>query len=287
MPGGGVSAGASTGTQAASVHIRVLRTTACGTDDRRRASRAQLGVLDAGHCQAFVRVGESAGRAEPSWEGVGVPHVICAPDKFRDALSARDAAAVMAAGAQQAGWTATPHPIADGGEGSREAVAASRGGEAREAPAIDPRGRPVSAPYLVLPDGTAVVAAADVIGLEQLAKAERDPMRCTSRGLAAPLLAAAADGVRRIVVFVGGVATVDGGLGLLAALGAAPVDDAGRAIAGTGADLAVVERVDLEAARRALGELDLVVASDVTSPLFGPTGAARIFGPQKGADAAA
>jgi glycerate 2-kinase len=210
-------------------------------------------------------------------------HVVCAPDKFRDALTARDAAAALADGARQAGWTATPHPIADGGEGSREALAASRGGTTRDVPAQDPRGRPVRAPYLLTEDGTAVVVAADVIGLEPLAAADRDPMRGTSRGLAAPLRAAVADGARRIVVFVGGVATVDGGLGLLAALGAAPADRAGRELHGTGADLESVERLDLEPARAALGGVELVVATDVSSPLFGPAGAARVYGPQKGA----
>jgi glycerate kinase len=212
--------------------------------------------------------------------------VICAPDKFRDALTADQAAAALAAGAADAGWTSAEHPVADGGEGSREAVTRARGGRARTVPATDALGRPATAPYLITADGTAVVAAADVIGLETLPATDRDPLRAGSAGLAAPLLGAVADGARRLVVFVGGVATVDGGLGLLAGLGAAPLGEDGP-LAGCGADLPRVSGLDLDAARATLRGVELVVATDVTSPLYGADGAAYVFGPQKGADPAA
>ncbi|MFF8957394.1 glycerate kinase [Streptomyces sp. NPDC014894] len=215
------------------------------------------------------------------------PRVLCAPDKFRDALTARRAAEAMAAGAGQAGWDALVHPLADGGEGSLDAVVADGRGTVEPVDAIDPLGRPLRTRIGRLPDRTALVEAADVIGLAALPEPDRDPLRASSAGLAAPVLAAVAGGARRIVVFLGGTATVDAGAGLLTGLGAELLDGAGNPLAGGGADLPRVVRADLEPARRALRGVELVVAADVRSPLYGPDGAAFLYGPQKGADAAA
>lgn len=216
-----------------------------------------------------------------------MPHVICAPDKFRGALSAGSAAQAMAAGARAAAWTATQQPVADGGEGSLDAVRSSRGGTVHEVDASDALRRRIDAPYLLTDDATAVVVAADVIGLEPLTADERDPEQATTFGLAAVLDAAVAAGARRVVVFVGGVATVDGGLGMLVGLGAEARDVDGQPLSGTGQDLYRLDSLDLARARAALDGIELVVATDVVSPLYGPDGAAHIFGPQKGADAAA
>ncbi|MEO3978532.1 glycerate kinase [Streptomyces sp. CAU 1734] len=215
------------------------------------------------------------------------PVVLCAPDKFRDALTAREAANALAAGAEQAGWEALTHPLADGGEGSLEAVITSGGGTTEAVDSVDPLGRPIRTRVGWLPGRTAVVEAAEVIGLAGLAPADRDPLRASSAGLAAPILAAVAGGARRVVVFLGGTATVDGGTGLLTALGARLSGESGTAIAGSGADLARIARADLEPARRALHGVELVVATDVRSPFHGPDGAAFVYGPQKGADPAA
>ncbi len=210
--------------------------------------------------------------------------VLCAPDKFRDGLSASAAARAMSSGARLAGCTALEHPIADGGEGTIEALLANRSGAIRPVDSYDALGRAAQTRYAWLPDSTAVVVAADAIGLQSLALTDRDPLRASSRGLAAPILAAVAAGAHRIVVFLGGTATMDGGIGLLAALGAEVLDGAGRPLRGTGADLSALGHLDLTSARAALGSVELVVAHDVDSPLFGPIGAARVFGPQKGAD---
>jgi glycerate 2-kinase len=216
-----------------------------------------------------------------------MPRVVCAPDKFRDGLSAALAARAMAGGAALAGWSGVEHPVADGGEGSAEAVLASRAGTRHAVATCDALGRPAMAGYARFADAGAIVVAADVIGLEQLPVSERDPLRASSRGLAAPIMAAVAAGARRVIVFVGGTANMDGGIGLLAALGAEVVDRDGVALNGSGADLAAVARLDLAPARRALGSVELILASDVDSALYGATGAAHVFGPQKGADASA
>ncbi|KAB2348352.1 glycerate kinase family protein [Actinomadura rudentiformis] len=209
--------------------------------------------------------------------------VICAPDKLRGSLDAAEAAAALAAGVRAAGGRPVEHPLADGGEGSRGTVQEARGGTVLDVESVDAFGRPWRAKTGRLDDGTAIVEAAEAVGWGALAEGERDPMRASSAGLAAPLLAAAGD-ARRVVVFLGGTATMDGGTGLLAALGAEILDGEGRRLSGSGADLARVHSIDLAPARERLKGVELLVAADVVSPLYGPNGAARVFGPQKGAD---
>jgi glycerate kinase len=140
------------------------------------------------------------------------------------------------------------------------------GGEWRSALVADPLGRPVEARWLALPDGTAVVESAAAIGLPLLTDGERDPLRASSSGLGELMLAALAGGPARLLVCLGGSATVDGGAGLREALGAA-AGALGAGALGAGA----------------LGGVRLDVACDVRNPLLGERGAARVFGPQKGA----
>jgi glycerate 2-kinase len=141
--------------------------------------------------------------------------------------------------------------MADGGEGTAEALRTSLGGEWRTASVSDPFGRPVEARYALLPDGRAVVEAAAAIGLARLGGDELDPMRASSRGLGELIVAAQDAGASGLFVGLGDSATVDGGAGLREVVGALP--------AGT------------------------LVACDVANPLLGPRGAARAFAPQKGA----
>lgn len=183
--------------------------------------------------------------------------VLASPASLKGVLSAREAAALLARGLERGGVDALELPVADGGEGFCEVVQSVQGGEWRSAEVADPLGRPVAARWLVLPDGTALVESAQAVGLPLLEKSELDPLRATSRGLG-ELLRAVLDGEpSRLIVGVGGTATVDGGAGLLEVLGSLP------------------------------GALEVRVACDVTSPLLGPDGAAHAFGPQKGADPAA
>jgi glycerate kinase len=212
--------------------------------------------------------------------------VVCAPDKMRGALDAAAVAAALALGVRDAGHEPVEHPVADGGEGSRDAVvAAVPGSRLIQVDAVDALGRPARTAYGLLPDGTAVVEASDVIGLAPLAEAERDVFAASSRGLAAPIKAAVTAGARKVVVLLGGTANMDGGLGLLVGLGARVADADGRALPGSGADLARVGEVDVVPAREVLAGVELVIATDVRSPLHGSEGAAYVFGPQKGADA--
>ncbi len=180
--------------------------------------------------------------------------VLCCPDSLKGVLTARSAAGALAVGVGRAGLEAELLPLADGGEGTADALAEALGGEWRGAEVHDPLGRLVQARYLLLPDGRAVVESAEAIGLERLAPAERDPMRASSAGLGELMRAAAASGAREILVTLGGSATVDGGVGLRAALG-----------------------------REGLPGVRLRIACDVRNPLLGERGAAHAFGPQKGA----
>ena len=178
---------------------------------------------------------------------------LASPASLKGALSAVEAAMALAAGMRTAGLEADELPVADGGEGTAEVFAATLGGEWRVAPASDPLGRAIRARFLVLEDGTVVVEAAEAVGLSLLAEDERDPMEASSRGLGELLLAAAAEAGGQILVGLGDTATIDGGAGLLEVVG----DElAGR---------------------------ELRALCDVRNPLLGERGAARAFGPQKGA----
>ncbi|MCW0215576.1 MAG: glycerate kinase [Pseudonocardia sp.] len=213
--------------------------------------------------------------------------VVIAPDSFKGSL---DAAAVAEAIA--AGWrTRRPDdvlallPLADGGEGTLEALGHDLPAEClRTATVGGPDGRPVTAHWLLRPDGTAVVELATAAGLPQLD--EPDPLGATTHGVGELLALAAADpGTRRIMLGLGGSATTDGGTGALTALGARFLDADGNALPPGGGALARLARVDLSALVEGPPEgVEYLV--DVTSPLLGPHGAAAVFGPQKGASPA-
>lgn len=176
--------------------------------------------------------------------------IVCAPDSLKGVLPARDAAAALAQGVREAGGEADELPLADGGEGTAEALALGPG-EWRRATVSDPLGRSIEARYRLSADGEAVVEAAEAIGLCRLAPDELDPLNASSRGLGELILKAVEADAVRVTVALGGTATVDGGAGLLEVLPELPVPT--------------------------------VAAYDVRSPLLGPRGAARVFGPQKGA----
>ena len=178
---------------------------------------------------------------------------LASPASCKGVLSAVEGAMALAAGMQAAGLEADELPVADGGEGTAEVFAAALGGEWREAAATDPIGRAVRARFLVLADGSGVVEAAEAIGLRLLSENELDPMSASSRGLGELLLSVADETSGSILVGLGDTATVDGGAGLLEVCG------------------------------ESLMRRDLYVLCDVRNPLLGERGAARAFGPQKGA----
>ena len=199
--------------------------------------------------------------------------VVFAPDSFKGSLTSVEVATALADG-----WrSARPDdelllaPLADGGEGTLVAIAAAGGWEWRTAAATDPIGRPVAARWLRSADGRrAVVELAEASGLSRLAAPERDPVGASTRGTGEVLRAVIAEGIQSITLGIGGSATTDGGAGILRALGA------------------VIDRaeVNLDGLDPRLADVDLRIASDVTNPLLGPTGAAATYGPQKGASPA-
>jgi glycerate kinase len=141
--------------------------------------------------------------------------LLAAPDKFRGTLSALEAAAAIAAGAEQAGWMAAEFPLADGGEGTLDVL----GGGNRRSQVTGPLGEPVEAAWRLEEDGTALIEAAQACGLILAGGPERnDPLRATSRGVGELIATAISGGARRVVVCVGGVASTDGGLGAVEVL---------------------------------------------------------------------
>ncbi|WP_297656042.1 glycerate kinase [Pseudonocardia sp.] len=213
-------------------------------------------------------------------------HVIVAPDSFGGTLSATAAAEAIAEG-----WRRTAPddelvllPLADGGTGFVDVLHAALGGDWHPLVVTGPFGDPVDARWLRIGD-TAYLESAAACGLHLVPRDRRDPATArtvTTRGVGELVADAVADGVEEVVIGLGGSATTDGGAGMLAALGAVPVDDAGVPLSPGGAALAGAARLD---GVPALGGVRLVAAADVDNPLLGPHGAAAVFGPQKGADA--
>jgi glycerate kinase len=178
---------------------------------------------------------------------------LVAPDSFKGTFSASDVAGAIASGLREAGREAVELPVADGGEGTMEVLVRALGGEIHLATASDPLGRPVEAAFALLPDGAAVVEAAQASGLGLVEERERDAWAATTRGTGELIAAATEAGAERVIVTVGGSATTDGGAGAIEAL-----DEAGV-------------RVEID------------VLADVRTPF---ERAASVFGPQKGADPA-
>jgi glycerate kinase len=205
--------------------------------------------------------------------------VLVAPDKFKGSLTAAEVAAAVAAGLREAGVQADELPVADGGEGTLDAALAA-GYERLPVRATGPLGQPVEAAIAVR-EGVGVVELAAASGLA-LAP-ERDALRATSRGTGELLRAALDAGCTQIVLGIGGSACTDGGAGMLAALGARLLDGSGQDLPDGGGALGALNLVDLAGLDPRLREVEVVLASDVDNPLLGPTGAAAVYGPQKGA----
>ena len=208
--------------------------------------------------------------------------IVAAFDSFKGSLTSRQAGEAAAAGVRDAvpGAEVVVVGVADGGEGLVDALLAGGGGHEVEVDAVGPLGRALRSRFGVLVDGTAVVETARTIGLDLLEVVDTSvPLRASSYGLGLQLAAALASGSPRVLVGLGGSATTDGGTGLLAALGAV-LRTRSRDVAHGNLLPDVLAVEDLPDLSR------IEVLTDVTSPLLGPTGAARLFGPQKGADEA-
>ncbi|AGE87234.1 glycerate kinase [Cronobacter sakazakii] len=212
--------------------------------------------------------------------------IVIAPDSFKESLSAMDVAKAIEAGFReiypQAHYVCVP--MADGGEGTVEAMVAATGGQIITTPVTAPLGNKVDSFFGLLGDGeTAVVEMAAASGLHLVPTAQRDPRITTSYGTGELILAALERGVKAIIIGIGGSATNDGGAGMMQALGARFLDGEGRELAPGGAALARLERLDLSALDPRLAQVSVTAACDVDNPLCGEKGASAVFGPQKGA----
>jgi glycerate kinase len=217
--------------------------------------------------------------------------VVVAPDSFGGALDS-----VAAATAIARGWISSRPddeivqiPMADGGEGTLAAIAAARGDEVarHEVATTDALGRDITAEWLALGSGAAFVEMAAASGLARLTPGERTPANArlaSTRGTGRLIRAALDSGATRLVVGLGGSATTDGGAGLLVELGLRLLDARGDNLPDGGGALADLDHVEIDALDPRLATIEIIVASDVTSPLTGPRGAAASFSPQKGAD---
>jgi len=211
--------------------------------------------------------------------------LLVAPDSFKGSLSSVEVARALAEG-----WsrgrpddTIRLSPLADGGEGTLDAVAAAGGWARLPAATRDPLGEPLDGRFL-RQDDRAVVELATASGLSRIPAERRDALAASTFGTGLILAAAIGLGVRRVVLGLGGSATTDGGSGLLRALGVRFLDAFAVELPMGGGSLDRLARVDLSGVPPILGEVELVIASDVTNPLLGELGAAATYGPQKGAD---
>nr|WP_314544390.1 glycerate kinase [uncultured Massilia sp.] len=210
--------------------------------------------------------------------------IVIAPDSFKESLSALQVASAIEAGFRDVFPEAdyVKVPVADGGEGTVQAMIDATGGRRVEHTVTGPLGEPLAAFY-GQSDGLAVIEMAAASGLESVPPARRNPLTATSRGTGELIRLALDAGARRFVLGVGGSATNDGGAGMLQALGVRLLDEDGRELGPGGAELARLARIDVAQLDPRVRDAEFHIACDVSNPLVGPRGASAIFGPQKGA----
>lgn len=209
--------------------------------------------------------------------------IVIAMDSFKGSLTSPEAGAAVRRGILRAipGAEICVLPLADGGEGTVEAILSANGGETVSVEVTGPLGEPVTARY-VRTGNTAVMEMAQAAGLPLVPSDQRDPMNTTSRGVGEMIAHAAASGCRDFLVGIGGSATNDGGMGMLSALGVRFYGLDGKLLPGYGRDLAEIASVDSSGLLPVLRECRFRVACDVDNPLCGPRGASAVYGPQKG-----
>lgn len=211
--------------------------------------------------------------------------IIIAPDSFKGSVSAIEAANSIERGIKKVFREAVTIkiPIADGGEGTVDAIIMGSKGTYKETIVTGPLGEKIKAVYGILPDGSAVIEMAAASGITLVPKEKLNPMKATTYGTGELVKAALDDGVKKIIMGIGGSATNDGGMGFAQALGAVFKDQKGNVL-GLGAKyLKDICTVDVTKLDKRLAEVEFVVACDVTNTLCGPQGASAVYGPQKGA----
>ena len=216
-------------------------------------------------------------------------HILIAPDSFKGSLAAKEAAQIMAASVKDVFPEATVKllPMADGGEGTVQALVDYKGGKMMEMEVEGPLGDPVKAHYGVLADKkTAVIEMASASGLTLIEQNRRDPLRTSTYGTGQLIKKALEDGCEKIFVGIGGSATNDGGAGMAEALGVRFLDEAGNQVPKGGGALSRISKIDHTGLALELSEVEIIVLCDVDNPLTGKEGASYMYGPQKGADSA-
>ena len=213
--------------------------------------------------------------------------IVVASDSFKGSLTSLE----VAAGAEQGIHEVFPEcevvkvNVADGGEGTMDALRSTLGGQWVTVAAADPLGRPRNVSYVVLGDGnTAVIEMSAASGLPLLEPQERNPMLTSTFGTGEMIVDALSRGCRRFLVGIGGSATNDAGMGMLEALGFRFIDKDGKVLPGRGESMSEVVDIDMSHVSREVKESEFIIACDVDSPFCGPRGAAYVFSPQKGAD---
>ncbi|WP_310620475.1 glycerate kinase [Flexibacterium corallicola] len=212
--------------------------------------------------------------------------IVVAPDSFKESLTAMQVAGAIADGIRPALPEAECdlRPVADGGEGTVDAIVSAVGGQIHHTTVMDPLGRTVPSFFALLPDNkTAIIEVAAASGLHFVRPEHRSPLNATSYGSGQLVKAALDAGARKLIIGLGGSATNDAGAGLLEALGFRLLNKGGQPIGRGGAALAQLERIDTLRLDPRLKQTELLVACDVTNPLCGPEGASHVFGAQKGA----
>lgn len=213
--------------------------------------------------------------------------IVIAPDSYKESLSALDVATQIELGFREIFPAAhyVKLPVADGGEGTVDAMVAATGGERVSLRVTGPLGEPVEAFYGLSGDGRcAIIEMAAASGLEWVPQARRDALHATSWGTGELILHALDSGIEHLIIGIGGSATNDGGAGMVQALGARLLDANGEQIGYGGAALAGLTAIDLDEFDARILRCRIEVACDVTNPLTGEQGASAVFGPQKGAD---
>ncbi len=212
--------------------------------------------------------------------------IVIAPDSFKESLTALEAAEAIAEGLRMI-WPEANLllvPMADGGEGTVQAVVDAMQGELRETEVQGPLGQPTLAQWAYIPkEKTAVLEMAEASGLELIPLEERNPKLTSTYGTGELILATLDAKVERILIGLGGSATVDGGMGALAALGIRFFDAEGSELTPSGAALSSIARINIDALDPRLKTVELAIACDVNNPLLGEKGASAIYAPQKGA----
>lgn len=209
--------------------------------------------------------------------------VVIVPDSFKGTLSATEVCSIVSSCLKEKhpDLEVIQLPVADGGEGTVEALITAMGGEKIYCTVKSPLGRDISACYGIVPDGTAVIEMAQASGIT--IEKENNALKSSTYGTGQLILDAVNRGVKNILIGIGGSATTDGGTGAISALGGKFLDSNGREVPLCGEGLSLIERIDASSVDKRLADCNITVLCDVVNPLYGENGAAFVFSPQKGA----